>query len=266
MLTCILLRTAAVCTALFTMLTPTTPVTAAEPETPVYELRTYTTNEGKLPTLLTRFREHTLGLFVKHGITSVGYWVPVDPENGSANTLIFLLSHKDRATAKAAWEAFLSDPEWKAAAAASEANGKLLAKAPESIFLAKTAFSPDKLTSTAATPRTFELRTYTTNPGKLPNLHARFTNHTMGLFEKHGMTNICYWTPIDEAQGHDNKLIYILAHDSKEAGMKSFTAFRADPVWIAAKGESEKDGSLTVPMPEGVKSVYMAPTDFSPLK
>ena len=42
----------------------------------VYELRTYTTAPGRLPALLNRFGGGEVDLFVKHGMTSVGYWVP----------------------------------------------------------------------------------------------------------------------------------------------------------------------------------------------
>ena len=237
-------------------------------DSPVYELRIYTTNEGKLPDLLKRFREHTCVLFEKHGITNVGYWVPVDKENGSENTLIYIISHKSRDAAKDSWKAFQQDPDWKAAAKASEANGKILAKAPESIFMTTTPFSPElKLTPGVAgsgTGRVFEMRTYTTPEGKLADLHARFQNHTMKLFEKHGMTNLVYFQPTDADKGSTNTLIYWLAHPSKEAGLKAFDAFRADPDWVAAKGESEKNGPLTVK--DGVKSVYMTATDFSPIK
>src|SRR6056297_3734007 len=52
----------------------------------------------------------------------------------------------------------------------------------------------------------YELRTYTTHDGKLDDLHARFANHTMELFEKHGMENIGYWTPMDK----ENTLTYII--------------------------------------------------------
>ena len=98
-------------------------------------------------------------------------------------------------------------------------------------------------------------------------LLARFRDHTMKLFTKHGMSHLAYWTPVDADKGAGTKLIYILAHDSKEAGLASFEAFRADPDWIKAKTESEKDGSLTIePRSEGVKSVYMTATDFSPIQ
>lgn len=228
----------------------------------VFELRTYVTNEGKLPDLLTRFRDHTCKLFEKHGMENIGYWVPVDKENGADNTLIYIIAHKSRDAAKASWDAFRSDPDWKAAAKASEANGKILAQPPGSVFMNATDFSPAIKIGAGATERVFELRTYTTPPGKLPLLHARFRGEEMKLFTKQGMTHIGYFKPTDE----DNKMIYILAHPSKEAGLKAFDAFRADPDWIKLKAESEKDGSLTLPRPEGVKSVYMKAVDFSPIK
>jgi hypothetical protein len=235
-------------------------------DSPVYELRIYTTNEGKLPDLLKRFREHTCKLFEKHGMTNIGYWVPVEKEDGADNTLIYIISHKSRDAAKESWAAFGKDPEWQAAAKASEANGKILAKKPDSIFMTRTAFSPEIKLGAGTGPRVFELRTYTTPEGKLPALHARFTNPEMSIFTRHGMTHIGYWQPTDEDKGHSNKMIYMLAHPSKEAGLKAFEAFRADPEWIKVKAESEKDGSLTLPKPDGVKSVYMQATDFSPIK
>ncbi len=237
-----------------------------DPAAAVYELRIYTTNEGKLPDLLARFRDHTCRIFERVGIKNIGYWVPVDEENGASNTLIYVIEHASRDAATASWKAFGADPEWQEARKASEANGKLLANPPVSIFMQPTDFSPVLKIDAANPERTFELRTYTTPEGKLPALHSRFRDHTMALFTKHGMTNMIYWAPTDADKGAGTKLIYLLAHASKEAGLASFGAFRQDPDWIAAKAESEKDGSLTVPGPEGVKSIYMKPTDFSPLK
>lgn len=240
-------------------------------DSPVYELRIYTTNEGKLPDLLKRFREHTCKIFEKHNMTNVGYWVPVEKADGADNTLIYVISHASREAAKENWAAFGKDPEWQAAQKASEANGKILAQKPESIFMTTTAYSPAvKLTpggtGTGAGPGTFELRTYTTPEGKLDSLHARFKDHTMALFTKHGITNVAYWTPTDQDKGAGHKLIYLLRHPSKEAGLKAFTEFRSDPDWVKAKAESERNGPLTVPGAEGVKSVYLTPTDFSPLR
>lgn len=109
--------------------------------------------------------------------------------------------------------------------------------------------------------RIFELRTYTAAPGKLEALHARFRDHTNRLFKKHGMTMIAYWVPTDQKPGAE-KLIYVLAFPSREAANKAWKAFRDDPEWKAAKSASEKNGSLTAK----VESVFMSPTDYSPLK
>ncbi len=110
--------------------------------------------------------------------------------------------------------------------------------------------------------RVFELRTYTAAPGKMDALNARFRQHTNKLFEKHGMTIIGFWMPMKQKEDEE-KLIYILAYPSKEAADKSWQAFRDDPIWQRAREESEKDGKLLAKPPE---SVYMKPTDYSPLK
>lgn len=106
--------------------------------------------------------------------------------------------------------------------------------------------------------KVFELRTYTTHEGKLDDLHARFANHTMELFEKHGMENIGYWTPTDK----ENTLTYIVAHDSREAAEASWEAFRNDPVWQEAYEASREDG----PLVEHVESIFMTSTEYSPMK
>jgi NIPSNAP len=109
--------------------------------------------------------------------------------------------------------------------------------------------------------RIFEIRTYTTEPGKLDALLARFRDHTMKLFEKHGITSIGYWTPADEPRSQDT-LIYIVAHPSRAAAEKNWEAFRNDPGWIKARDESEASGKIV----NKVESVFANPTDFSPLK
>ena len=116
-------------------------------------------------------------------------------------------------------------------------------------------------THAASKQRVFELRTYTAAPGKLDALKARFRNHTVALFKKHGMTNVGYWVPQD-APASQNTLIYVLAHESRDAARKSFDAFRADPAWVKAREASEVNGRLT----EKVESVFMDPADFSPMK
>jgi hypothetical protein len=232
----------------------------------VYELRIYTAAPGKLDDLLARFRNHTCKLFTKHGMENVGYWVPLDKDKGAADTLIYVVAHRSREAAKASWAAFGKDPDWQAARKKSEENGKILAKPPEAIFMTLTDYSPAVKLGPSAGERVFELRDYTTPDGKVDALHARFRDHTVKLFEKHGMTNIAYWQPTDADQGAGSRLIYILAHPGKDAGLAAFKSFAADPAWQAARKASEEKagGSLTVK--GGVKSTYLRAVDFSPIK
>lgn len=105
----------------------------------------------------------------------------------------------------------------------------------------------------------YELRTYTTHDGKLDNLHTRFENHTMALFEKHGMTNIVYWSP-ENPELKDNTLIYLLSHKSREAAEQSWEAFRTDEEWQDVYEASRSDG----PIVQRVESIYMNKTPYSP--
>ena len=113
-----------------------------------------------------------------------------------------------------------------------------------------------------ASTRYFEMRTYHAAPGKLDALNTRFREHTVALFKKHGMESIGYWTPVGEGEEKPDTLVYVLGYPSKEASEASWKAFRADPVWIKAKAESEVNG----PLVEKVDSLYLNPTDYSPIK
>ena len=110
--------------------------------------------------------------------------------------------------------------------------------------------------------RVYELRTYHANDGKIESLHNRFRNHTNYLFVKHGMTLIGYWTPTDDKDGAGKTLVYLLAHDSRDAAKASWTAFGGDPAWRAAYADSIKDGRLV----GKIDSVFMAATDYSPVR
>ena len=105
----------------------------------VYELRTYTCFEGKLEDLKKRFREHTIDIFKRHGMESVGYWVPQDGEK-SKTTLIYIIWHASREQATKNWQDFRNDPEWKKVSADSEANGKIVQKV-DYVFMDPTDFS-----------------------------------------------------------------------------------------------------------------------------
>ncbi len=102
------------------------------------------------------------------------------------------------------------------------------------------------------------MRTYHTHPGRLDALNARFRDHTNKLFVKHGMELVGYWTPQDKP----DTLVYILAYPSREAREASWKAFQADPDWKAAREASEKDGKIV----DKVESVFLDPTDYSPIK
>jgi hypothetical protein len=128
--------------AVFMTATDYSPETGPASKDTVYELRVYTAPEGRLDALHDRFRKHTDTLFAAHGMKSTGYWAPTD-EPKSKNQLYYVLEHKDRAAAKASWQAFLSDPQWKAVAAETEAQGRLVAKV-EATFMQATDYSPAK--------------------------------------------------------------------------------------------------------------------------
>jgi len=231
-------------------------------DTRCFEMRTYYAPPGKLDDLHARFRDHTVGLFKKHGIENIGYFVPVDNTN---NALIYLLAYPSREARDASWKAFMADPDWKAAYKASEVNGKLVAKVDQA-FLQTIDYSPATETGNLSEGGVFELRTYSTPAGKLANLDSRFRDHTVELFKKHGMKNWIYFHKMPGQPEADTTLIYFLAHKSQEAAKASFDGFRKDPAWLAAREASEKNagGSLTVK--DGVKSIYLVPTDYSPTK
>jgi hypothetical protein len=112
-----------------------------------------------------------------------------------------------------------------------------------------------------ASTRVFELRTYTANAGKFDAMKARFRDHILPLFKKHNLTVVGFWTPVDPPLS-ENTLVYILAHESREAAKKNWAAFSADPVRKQVWADTEKDGPINMK----VESVYLNPTDFSPIK
>lgn len=225
----------------------------------IYELRTYHCHKGKLNDLHRRFRNHTMKLFEKHGMTNVGYWTPLDnPEE----KLYYVLSYPSRQAATDAWKAFMADTTWQRVWKESEADGPILHKI-ESVFLKTTDFSPQQFVSD---PRSgvWELRIYHCTPNNLGNLLDRFRSFTLKAFERYGMTNQLYWTPTDPEQGADNTLYYFLTHPSEVAGKHAFDRFRNDPEWLTVRKASEVKGGG--PLTNSIESVYMWPTDYSPVR
>jgi hypothetical protein len=135
---------------------------------------------------------------------------------------------------------------------ATTTNMKHLILLLASALMLSTGFAAEKDT------RCFEMRTYYAAPGKLDDLLARFRNHTVKLFEKHGMVNIGYWVPLTNT---DNKLVYIMAYPSREAREKSWKEFSNDPDWNTARKASEANGNLV----KRADSVFLTATDYSAL-
>jgi NIPSNAP protein len=113
----------------------------------------------------------------------------------------------------------------------------------------------------AQSAKVYELRTYTAPEGKLGDLHARFRNHTIRIFNNHNMKSVAYFAPQD-APLSQNTLIYLLEHPSRDDAKKNWAAFQADPEWKKVSEESQKDGRIV----SKVDSVFMTPTDYSPMK
>jgi pimeloyl-ACP methyl ester carboxylesterase len=103
----------------------------------------------------------------------------------------------------------------------------------------------------------YEMRIYYCHPGKLNNLLSRFRNHTTKLFEKHGMTNVGYWTPLDNP---DNALYYVLSYPNRGARDASWAAFSADTTWQRVWKDSEAKGDIVAK----IESIFLETTDFSP--
>jgi len=125
---------------------------------------------------------------------------------------------------------------------------------------AATSAIADKPVGSAA-DRVFEIRTYTVAPGQLPLLHKRFRDHTMQLFEKHGMTNVVYFTPADSALS-ETTLVYVLAYPNRDAATKAWADFRNDPEWKQVTAASDAEGLKVLK----AQSMFVNPTDFSPMK
>jgi hypothetical protein len=220
-----------------------------------FEMRTYTVHEGKMPDLIQRFQNHTRTLFAKHGIESVAYFLSeAQPEQ----QLTFILGYPSAAERDIRWGNFANDPEWKAVAKASEANGPIVQKVDQ-VFMVWA-----KGLNSAKSPRpsgVFQLRTYHLLPGRLDAIQARFRDHTQALFEKQGLSNYPYWVTV-EKEGVQSKLVYFIGHQNKEEFNAAFGRFVADPEWIRVRDASEVSGKIV----EKIDSHFYTALPFSPMK
>jgi hypothetical protein len=252
------LRSLALC---LTVVSLPLPVCAAEKDTRVYELRIYHAAPGKLDALHARFRDHSTNLLDRHGITTIGFWVPIDNRD---DLILVLLSSPSRDAREKSWKAFQKDADWQKVYKDSEKNGKLVKKV-DHLFLTPAEFSPD-IKATKGGERVFELRICTASTGHFDTLKALFRNQVLKLFEKHGMTNVGYWSPMPDQKGANEKLYYLLAHKSVEAARSAHKALHEDEEWKKLKAEREKQEGKPPAQKNGDKALFLKATDYSPLK
>lgn len=220
-----------------------------------FEMRTYTIHEGKMPDLIQRFQNHTRALFAKHGIENVAYFLSeAEPEK----QLTFILGYPDAASRDTRWNNFANDPEWKAVATASEANGKIVQKVDQVFMVWAQGLNSRKVSRPSGI---FQLRTYHLLPGRLDAIQTRFRDYTQDLFEKQGLSNYPYWVTI-EKEGVQAKLVYLLGHQTKDDFNAAFGRFVADPEWILARDVSEASGKIV----EKIDAIFFTVLPFSPMK
>jgi hypothetical protein len=229
-----------------------------------HEWHTLAAAPGQLDAVHAGLRERVLPALGGRGLRAVAVFTPVGDNPDRLVHLVVAGSPEEAESAGAdllarvaEWQSLLAGASGTPALAASRSTQRLQT----------TAWSPLPAAAPNAAPRVFELRTYTSpDAAKRQALLKRFEHHTLKLFDKHGMTNVIYWTPAGGPEA-DTMLVYLLAHESPAAAKASFDAFRKDPDWVAAKTASEAaaGGSLTT-KEKGVVSEFLAPTDYSPLR
>ena len=105
-----------------------------------------------------------------------------------------------------------------------------------------------------------EMRVYRCLPGRLPALMKRFDTLTLKLWEKHGIRQAGFVTTLIGTSNQE--LTYFVAWDSLAEREKKWTAFAADPDWIAGRAKSEEDGQII----DNIVSQLLVPTAFSSVK
>jgi len=220
-----------------------------------FEVRKYYANDGKLQDLLNRFQNHTMKLFEKAGMENIAYFMPVE---NTDNSMTYILGYPDEKSRDLMWAKFGSDPEWKKAYEESHVNGPLV-KSVDQTFMVLALHLNDN-------PRpmpsgVIQMRTYHLFEGKVPNIQARFRDHTQALFEKQGLRNYPYWMTVPK-DGSQPKLLYLLGAKDQASFDAGFAAFVKDPEWLKARDASEASGKIV----EKVDAVMFKTLPYSPLK
>ena len=220
-----------------------------------FEVRKYYANDGKLQDLLNRFENHAMKLFEKVGMENIAYFVPAE---NTDNSMTYILGYPDEKSRDRMWAEFGNDPTWKQAKADSEVNGGLV-KSVDHTFMV---FAQDLNNNPRPMPSgVIQMRTYFMLNGKVPNIQARFRDHTQDLFEKQGLRNYPYWMTV-EKDGLQPKLVYLLGAKDQVSFDSSFAAFVKDPEWLKARDASEASGKIV----EKIDAVMFKTLPYSPLK
>jgi uncharacterized protein YbaA (DUF1428 family) len=238
------------------------PAILSAADTRCFEMRIYTAPPGKLDALHARFRDHTIALFEKHGITNIGYFTPVP---NTENKLVYLLAYPSKEARDESWKKFAADPEWVKAKTESELQGKLVA-AVEQRFLQPTDFAPELKPAKGVAGRVFELRSYEATAGNLDKLVKVSGKYAPELFKTHGIEFLGAWTPFPGQKGGENRLTYLLAYPN-EAAIETATKKMAEDPKIESIGQELEKEAGGPPIAEGgIVTARLVATDYSPTK
>ncbi len=209
---------------------------------PVYELRTYTCLPGRFEALIARFRDHTVALFQKHGITSVAYWTPTE-EPEASNTLLVLLRYESREAATRSWQAFQNDPEWRQLLAAeAEPEGRITARRPESVSLKLGDSSP--IPGPVSSDKVYELRVASASAENVPDLNDQsHQQNRVRLLARHGIKAYASFAATDETLSESNRY-HILEYQDEGSFKSARQALIDDPEYKAMRAEREAAGNL----------------------
>ena len=114
-----------------------------------------------------------------------------------------------------------------------------------------------------AASQVYELRVYTTLPGKRPALEDRFRYHTSKMFERAGMTNVGYWNAAT-GDNAEETFIYLLAYPSREARDQMWEELGTyedfQEIIIAVERDDERK------LIENIEARILEPTSYSGLR
>lgn len=225
----------------------------------LYELRHYTAPDTTtLGALVNWFGEQTVPAWEAAGVRIVGAWTV---EVGQAPRFTIILAYDDLNQRMEQNSTFLASDAWKAASAAAFNPSTSLVSGIDTAILQPTPYSADPLAFQSSGRGIWEERVYRAKDVRTAaRVNQRFTEHTVHLFEKHGITPVAFWNVIIGAD--QPSLYYLVRYDDLAQRQPAWAAFRSDPDWQKAYAESEADGPLLL----RTTSTLLMPTPFSPMQ